>query len=224
MIIFLASVLIIYNSSSNSLSYSKLRLLHPPPRLIEPNLRPRNQTLLQRTPNLDRLHGPRQLHRQPPIIQTGGRELISFRHESLLEPPVIRPRDLPPDPGRFVDGHEVRRRVQVDGQFALRADDLGRVFLARGHHARRVQVGDAAAVELDDADRVVAVVVPAEVGLHGGDAAGDDGLDRRVLAEEPEGEVDVVDGAVDEDAAGELGVGDEEAARVEFVARLAADD
>ena len=54
----------------------------------------------------------------------------------------------------------------------------------------------------------------AQVGLNGCDAARYDGFYDCVLAEEPEGEVDVVDGAVDEDAAGEFGVGYEEAARV----------
>ena len=60
--------------------------------------------------------------------------------------------------------------------------------------------------------------------MHGCDAGGYDGLDEGVLAEEPEGQVDVVDGAVDEDAAGELGVGYEDAARVELVACLAPED
>ena len=67
-------------------------------------------------------------------------------------------------------------------------------------------------------------MVFAQARLHGCDAGGHDGFYEGVLAEEPEGEVDVVDGAVDEDAAGELGVGYEEAARVEFVACLAPED
>ena len=64
----------------------------------------------------------------------------------------------------------------------------------------------------------------AQVGLHGCDAGRYDGFDKRVLAEEPQAKVDVVDGAVDEDAAGEFGVGDEEAAWVELVACLASED
>lgn len=85
---------------------------------------------------------------------------------------------------------------------------------------------DLAAVEFDDADAdaVVAVVVSPQLGVHGGDADRRHALDRRVLAEEPQRGIDVVDGAVDEDAAGELGVGDEEAGRVELVAGLGAED
>ena len=55
------------------------------------------------------------------------------------------------------------------------------------YHARCVQICDPAAVELDNADRVVPIVVSAQVGLHGGDAGGYDGFDEGVLAEEPEG-------------------------------------
>lgn len=64
----------------------------------------------------------------------------------------------------------------------------------------------------------------AQLGLHGCDINGVDGLDARVAAEEPEREVHVVDVAVGEDAAGELGVGDEEAGWVELVAGLGAKD
>ena len=64
----------------------------------------------------------------------------------------------------------------------------------------------------------------AQLGLHGGDADGRDGFDDGGLAEEPQAQVDVVDRAVDEDTAGEFGVGDEEAGRVEFVAGLRAED
>jgi hypothetical protein len=45
--------------------------------------------------------------------------------------------------------------------------------LARGHHARPVEVRDAATVELDDADAVVDVKMLGEVGLDGAYAGGD---------------------------------------------------
>ena len=142
----------------------------------------------------------------------------------MFEPAIIIRRDFPPYTRRLVDMDQIRHRLGVDGEFALGANDLSTVILAGGHHARAVEIGDAAAVELDDADGVVAVVVFPQLGLHGRDAGADDALDDAVLAEEPQGEIDVVDGAVDEDAAAEFGVGDEEARGVEHVAGLGAED
>lgn len=130
--------------------------------------------------------------------------------------------DLLPDAGLVVHMHMVQRGLRVHRQLPFRPDNLGGILLAGSHHARSVKVRDLAVVELHQADRVVAVVVLAQVRLDGGDAHGGHGLDLAVLAEEPEREVDVVDRAVDEDPAGELRVRDEEAGRVELVAGLAA--
>ena len=201
-----------------------LRPLNPPPALIKPYLLPRDHRLLQRTPNPHRLHRSLQRHRHLPTIQTPRRELIRFRHKRVLEPPVIRLRDLPPDAPRFIDLHQVLLRAHVDGQFALRTDNLGGILLARSHHPAGVKVGDFAVPEFYHPDRVVAIVVLAQLGRDGGDAAGGDGFDHTIAifvgAEEPEREIDVVDTAVDEDAARILGVGNEEARRIRLVAGL----
>ncbi len=79
-------------------------------------------------------------------------------------------------------------------------------------------------MELDDPNGVIVVVVFTKIGLDGGDAVGGNALGHDVIAEEPEGEIDVVDGHVDEDAAGPCSVLDEEAGGVVFIAGLAADD
>lgn len=55
-------------------------------------------------------------------------------------------------------------------------------------------------MELYDPNGVVAIPPFAQTGLHGSDSASDDGFDAAGWAEEPEGEIDVVDAAVDEDA------------------------
>ena len=60
--------------------------------------------------------------------------------------------------------------------------------------------------------------------LHRRDAHGRDALDDAVLTHEPQGQVNVVDGAVHKDAAAELGVGHKEARGVELVARLRPED
>lgn len=97
-------------------------------------------------------------------------------------------------------------------------------MLPGSHHAGGVEVSDFVAIELYDADAVVYVLPLSQAGLDGGDADGIDALDHAVLAEIPQREVDVVDVAVDKDAAGELGVVDKEARGVEFVAGLGAED
>lgn len=189
----------------------QLTLLHPPPRLVEPDLRPRPQTLLQRTPDRHRPDRPAQLERQLRPIQTRGRELVRLRHEGLAEPSVIVRRNLPPDARVLAHLDQIRLRVSIDSDLALGAHNLRHVVLARGHHPASVEVGDAALPELDDADRVVHVAVLAQARLYGCDAHGRNGLDAAFGTEEPQRQVDVVDRAVDEDAAGEGGVGDEEA-------------
>ena len=131
-------------------------------------------------------------------------------------------RDLPVHAPIVKRIHEVNLRLRIDGYFPLRPDDLGGILLPRSHHAGCVEVGELAVVEFDQSDGVVAVVVLAQVWFDGCDSYRGDAFHFAVLPEEPEGQVDVVDGAVDEDPAGELGVGDEEAARVQLVAGLAA--
>lgn len=83
-----------------------------------------------------------------------------------------------------------------------------------------VEIGDLAAPELDDAGAVIYITMLSELGLHCRDADGRHAFRDRVLAEEPHRQVNVVDIAVDEDAARELGICDEEARRVELVACL----
>jgi hypothetical protein len=165
----------------------QIRFLDPPPRLVKPNLPPRPQRLLQRTPNPNGLNRSRQLHRQLLVLQRTLCELIRLIDKRLPKSAVIILWNLPPNAASVVNIHEILNRRTVNGQFALRADDLGAVFLTRSHHPRTIEVGDLATVELDDADAVVDVAVFGEIGLHGGDAAGDDGFDGGVLAEEPEG-------------------------------------
>lgn len=61
----------------------------------------------------------------------------------------------------------------------------------------------------------------AKIGLSGGDTRGGDRLDLRILTEEPEREVDIMDGAVDKYAAREFGIGNKETGGVELIACLA---
>lgn len=142
----------------------------------------------------------------------------------MLEAAVVVTGDLATDTRGLVDLDEVGLRVGVDGNLALCADDLGHVVLTRSHHAARVEVGNLAAPELDDTDSIVDVAELAELRTDGGDARGDNRLGLTVLAKVPEGEVNVVDVAVDKDAAAKLGVADPKVGRVKPVARLGAKD
>lgn len=92
------------------------------------------------------------------------------------------------------------------------------------HHARAVKVRDLSVVELHDPHGVVVIVVLLQIGLHGGDAVRGDAFRDDLVPEEPQRQIDVVDGHVDEHAARPRGVLDEEAGGVVFVAGLAAKD
>lgn len=198
--------------------------LHPLPGLVKVYLRTLIESLLQGTSDLDRLHRPGQLQRYLDVVETGGRELVGLGHEGVLEPTVIVLRDLFPDAVRFPHVHEAALRVGVDRQFALGADDLGHVVLARCHHSAAVKVCNLSAPKLHHADAVVDVLVLPQLRLYGGDAHGCHGFHDTVLTEEPQRQIDVVDVAVHEDAARKLGVFDKETGRVQFIARLRPED
>lgn len=64
----------------------------------------------------------------------------------------------------------------------------------------------------------------AQIRLHSGNTNSSHALDLGLLTEEPQRKIDIVDTAVDEDAARELGVGDEETTGVQLVAGLRSED
>ena len=192
--------------------------------LVEVDLLSTPQTVLQRASNLDRLHRTTELEWQCSTIQTRGSKLLCLCDKGLCETTVVVRRDLPPDTSRLAHLDQIRYRLGIDGDLAIRANDLCHIMLPGSHHATGIEISNLATVELDDADTVVDIAVLGELGLQGGDADRHDGLDLAVLAKVPQCQVDVVDVAVDEDAAAELGVGDEEAGWVEFVAGLGAED
>lgn len=192
--------------------------------LVEEDLLPRDKRLLQRSSDAHGLHGALELQRHGRVLQARCCELVGLGDERILEPVVVVLGHLAANTRAVVDVDQVERRLRVHGQLALRTDDLGSIFLAGSHHARGIEVGDFAIVELDEADCVVTVVVLAKIRLHSRDTHGRHGLDLAVLAEEPQGEINVVDRAVHKDSAGKFGVGDEEAGRIELVAGLTPHD
>lgn len=102
------------------------------------------------------------------------------------------------------------------------ADNLSSHVLAVSLSPAAVVVGHLAAPELDNTDAIVDVAALGQLGVVGEGADGEDGLGDEVVAEEPHGQVDVVDAAVDEDGAVLGGVAHEEARVVAQVTRLAA--
>lgn len=75
-------------------------------------------------------------------------------------------------------------------------------------------------VKLNNPQRIIAVIMLAQIRLHSRDPNRRHALDLAVLAKEPQRQVDVVDRAVHEDPARELRVRHEEPARIQLVARL----
>lgn len=192
--------------------------------LVEEDLLARDQRFLKGSADADCLDGALELQRDRGVLETAGREFIRLSDECILEAIVVVLGDLATDTVLVEDVDQVQGRLGVNGQLTLGADDFGGVFLAGCHHARGVEVGDFAVMELHQTDGVVPVVMLAQVGLNGGDTHRRHRLDLAVLAEEPQSQVDIVDGAVHEDTTRELGVGDEEPGGVQLVAGLTAHD
>lgn len=75
-------------------------------------------------------------------------------------------------------------------------------------------------VELNNTQRVIAIIMLAQVRLHGRDPNGSHALNLSLFTEEPQRQIDIVDTAVNEDTTRELGVGHEETTGVQLVACL----
>lgn len=126
----------------------KVRNLNPLPTPIKLNLLPRNKRLLQRTSNSNSLNSRVQPQRRLSIIQARSSKLIRLGNKRLTEASVIIGGDLAPDAGRLVQVDEVELGLGVDGDFAVCTEDFSAVFLAGGHHAGAVELGDFAALLL----------------------------------------------------------------------------
>ena len=79
-------------------------------------------------------------------------------------------------------------------------------------------------IKLNNPNRIITVVMLPQIRLHSRDSNGRNRLDPTVLAKEPKRKVDIVNRAVDKDTPGELGIRHEEAAGIELVAGLRAED
>lgn len=183
-----------------------------------------DERLLESSSDCNSLDSRVKTERRRGVVQSRGSELVGLSDESLTEAAVVVGRNLTADTGRLVQVDKVQLGLGVDSDLAVGTEDLGGVLLTSSHHARAVQLSDLATVELDDTESVVTVVVLAQIRLHGGDTNSCDALDLDVLAEEPKSQVNIVDGAVDEDTTGEFGVGNEETTWVELVTSLGAED
>jgi hypothetical protein len=79
-------------------------------------------------------------------------------------------------------------------------------------------------IKLNNANRIITVIMLPQIRLHSRDSNSRNRLDTTVLAKEPKRKVDIVNRAVDKDTPGELGIRHEEAAGIELVAGLRAED
>lgn len=154
--------------------------------LIEPNLLSADKSFLQPSSDLYGLDRVLKLQRNWCVVQARGCELVGLLDETRLETTPVIGGYLPGNASLGVVVDEVLLGVEVDGELALGADDLGNIFLAVGHHAGSVVVGDPAVPELDDTDSVVVVFVLLETWKNGNNTVCGDGLGYYVGAEVPE--------------------------------------
>lgn len=167
--------------------------------LVEGQLLPRDQRLLQPLANLQSLVCVGNVQRHGLVIQTSSRKLVGLRHKGRLETTVVVSGYIPRDTTVVVVVDQVLLRVQVHRHFTLGTNDLGDILLTVGHHARRVKVGNLATPKLNDTHGVVAVVALAQLWVHCCDAVCGDALGDNVGAKEPQRQVNIVDVAVDKD-------------------------
>lgn len=149
---------VLYDNSSQ-FGPRSLLVLDPSSYLVEFDLLARDQGLLQGGADFDGHDGTLEPERYFSIVEAAGGKLVGLGDEGVTEPTVIVWGNLAPNSGRVVDVDQVGLRLGVDGEFAFGSRDLGRVLLPSGHHARAEELSDLAAVELDDPDRVITVVV-----------------------------------------------------------------
>jgi hypothetical protein len=79
-------------------------------------------------------------------------------------------------------------------------------------------------IKLNNPNRIITVIMLPQIRLHSRDSNGCNRLDTTVLAKEPKRKVNIVNRAVHKDTPGELGIRHEEAAGIELVAGLRAED
>jgi len=132
--------------------------------------------------------------------------------------------DLPSHAPSFVDIHQIAYWLRIDCQFALSAYDFRGIVLPSRHHSTSEQICYLPSVELYNSYSIIPIIMFSKLGLHGRYPGCYNTLDLGVLSEEPQSEIDVMDGAVDEYATGELGICDEETGWVEHIACLGAED
>lgn len=96
--------------------------------------------------------------------------------------------------------------------------------MTSSHHPTAEQLSNASVIELDDSQRVIPVIVLAQLRRHSRDTNRSHRLDNRVLTKEPQRQINIVNRAVDEDSTRELRVFDKETAGIELVAGLRTED
>jgi len=135
---------------------------------------------------------------------------------------IITFQDLSSNDCLLLRKYEIIQGIQIQCEFAFHADNFSKVFLPRSHHPNRINIQNPSIPDLHDSHRIILVFTLAKLGLHRRNARRAH-TDDRALAVETEREVDVDNGAVNEDAAREVGVRKILMGRV-FVACLAAED
>lgn len=192
--------------------------------LIKLHHLPREQRVLQRPTDGNALDAQLQLNRDGLVIQNAGHELVRLGGKRILEALPVLLGHRVADTVRVRHLDMVGARDQVHHDLALGARDLRADVVAMSLGPRAVEVGDLAAPVLDDADAIVDVLQGSQLGVVLERADGVGRLRHEVLAHVEEREVDVVNAAVDEDAAVAGGVAHEEARVIEQIAGLGAHD
>lgn len=199
-------------------------LLNAPSSLVKLDLLATVQAFLQGTANLHRLNSSGKLEWQLGVVQASGSKLVGLRNESFGETAVVVRWDLPSNTGRLRHLNQSSQRISIDRQLPFCTDDLGHVMLTSCHDPATIKVCNLASPELDDTNTIVHVLVFAKIRLDGSNSYCIRALDNTILAKVPEREIDIVNVAINKDAAGELCILDKETRRVELITGLRSED
>src|SRR5262249_43437153 len=150
------------------------------------------------------------------IVEHAVHEVGGLKQECFLEAFVESRRAFVAHAVRIGNVDAIEPGIVADRQPASRAEDLGERLVPVRHGARGIEAGHFAVGELAGRDTVVYVAELAQAMVDGYDA-GRENADRFGIAEQPAGEVDVMYGAVEENAAAGWGEADKKSRRIVHV-------
>lgn len=205
-----------YTPSAKTLPCPCLELVQLLSVLVESHNLTSQQSMLQTLSDLHHSDASLQLHRHLLTVQNSIHELIGLQGKCILEPlPVLR-LNFVSHTELISENHVVLLRNNIDHQLSIRAGDLRADVVSVSLGPGTVKVRDLTAPKLNDADGVVHIGEILQLGMVLESTRCPAGFGNRVV-EVPEGQIDIVNGAVDKYTAIARRIANEEAG---FVAQV----